>query len=188
MADYTDEHIAQEVQDGNAQRFGLLVERYEAKLLRYAKKFLFGYEDAEDLVQEVFIKAYANIRGFDVKRSFNSWIYRIAHNQYINAIKKRGREPLSFFAPDTLFPHPVSTERADKEINETELRTMMESCLDKLDAKYREPLVLYYYEEMDYQEIAEVMHIPRATVGIRLKRAKGLLQKIYLEAGGTYGS
>jgi RNA polymerase sigma-70 factor (ECF subfamily) len=179
MPDTSDETIAREVKNGNINSFGILVKRYEAKLLRYAKKFLFGYEDSEDLVQEVFIKAYTNIQGFDVNRSFGAWIYRIAHNEFINAIKKKGKEPLPFFDPDTLFPHPVSSDTATKEVNETELRQMLDECLEKLDAKYREPLVLYYYEDMDYQQIAEVMHIPSSTVGIRLKRGKALLQIAY---------
>ncbi len=178
-SDKTDEVIAAEVQSGNTSLFGILVERYETKLLRYAKRFLFGYEDAEDQVQEVFIKAYSNIQSFDVSRSFNSWIYRIAHNEFINAIKKRGREPLSFFDPDTLFPHPTDPHQADHEVQANELKAMLDSCLNQLDPKYREPLVLYYYEELDYLEIAEIMRIPTSTVGVRLRRGKEHLQTIY---------
>lgn len=178
MSDKTDEIIAKEAQMGDTQAFGELVERYEAKLLRYAKRFLFGYTDAEDVVQEVFVKAYVNIQGFDASRSFGAWIYRIAHNEFINAIRKKGREPLSFFDPDTLFPHPIAKETADKEVKSNELKHMLDGALNKLDAKYREPLVLYYYEDMDYAEIAEVMRIPASTVGIRLRRGKVLLQKV----------
>jgi len=179
MTDKSDESIAAAVQQGNIHIFGELVERFEPKLLRYARRFLFGYEDAEDLVQEVFIKAYTNIQGFDTSRSFSAWIYRIAHNEFINAIKKKGREPLSFFDPDTLFPHPVSTDSPTRNVADTETKQMLDECLNKLDAKYREPLILYYYEDMDYQEISEVMHIPSSTVGVRLKRGKVLLQKVY---------
>jgi RNA polymerase sigma-70 factor (ECF subfamily) len=180
MTDQSDEIIAQAVQAGDIHIFGLLVERYEEKLLRYAKRFLFGYEDAEDMVQEVFIKAYRNIQSFDVSRSFNSWIYRIAHNEFINAIRKNGREPLSFFDPDTLFPHPIAKEQPEKALQDSELKNMLETCLNKLDAKYREPLVLYYYEDMDYQAIAEILHIPVSTVGVRLNRGKQSLQTIYV--------
>src|SRR4029077_11683393 len=102
MLENTDEELALLTQQGNMHAFGGLVERYEAKLLRYSKKFVFDYEDGKDMVQEVFIKAYANIQSFDPKRNFSSWVYRIAHNEFINAIKKKGREPLSFFDPDTL--------------------------------------------------------------------------------------
>jgi len=179
MTQQTDEQIAQAVQKGDSGAFGVLVERYEPKLLRYAKKFLFDYEDGKDTVQEVFIKAYSNIKSFDPSRSFSSWVYRIAHNEFINAIRKKGREPLSFFDPDTLFPHPTAPTQADDELKKSEIKEMVEKCLEKLDPKYREPLVLYYYEDMDYKKISEIMHIPISTAAIRLKRGKVALQKIY---------
>lgn len=179
MTELTDEQVAQAVQKGDFSAFGVLVERFEPKLLRYSRKFLFDHEDGKDIVQEVFMKAYGNIQSFDVKRSFSSWIYRIAHNEFINAIKKKGREPLSFFDPDTLFPHPTAPTQADDELKKQEIKEMVEKCLDKLDAKYREPLVLYYYEDMDYKQISEIMHIPVSTAAIRLKRGKEALQKVY---------
>ncbi len=179
VEELTDESVALEVQQGDVQKFGTLVERYEAKLKRYAQRFLFGYEDAQDMVQDVFLKAYTNLQSFDTSQKFSPWIYRIAHNEFINAIKKKGREPLSFFDPDTLFPHPIAKERPDTELHEQELKTMLDECLDKLDPKYREPLVLYYFEDLDYQSIAEIMHIPTSTVGVRINRGKAMLQKIY---------
>jgi RNA polymerase sigma-70 factor (ECF subfamily) len=179
MTELTDEQIAIAVKQGDSQAFGVLVERFEPKLLRYARKFLFDYEDGKDMVQEVFIKAYTNIQSFDADRSFSSWIYRVAHNEFINAIRKKGREPLSFFDPDTLFPHPTAPTQADDELKKSEVKQMVEKCLEKLDPKYREPLVLYYFEDMGYKQISEIMHIPISTAAIRLKRGKVSLQKIY---------
>ncbi len=179
MLPQTDEEIAKSVQKGQFEGFGLLVERYEQKLLRYARKFITGPEDAKDLVQEVFIKAYKNIQSFDTGQKFSPWIYRIAHNEFINAIKKTGREPISFFDPDTLIPHLIAKDKADDNLKNEELKKLVDSCLDKLDAKYREPLVLYFYEDLDYKTISEIMHIPTSTVGIRIKRAKEKLQIIY---------
>src|SRR3989344_1122217 len=121
----TDEEIAARVQQGQIHDFGLLVERFEAKMMRYARKFLFGYRDSEDLVQEVFVKAYVNIKGFDTSRVFSSWLYRIAHNEFINAIKKKGREPITFFDPDTLFPHPVAPENPEKEFDDQQTREIL---------------------------------------------------------------
>ena len=179
LTDPTDEAVAKRVQAGEVAQFGILVERFEAKMRRYAKKFLFGYMDAEDVVQEVFLKAFANIQSFDATRSFSSWIYRIAHNEFINAIKKRGREPLSFFDPDTLFPHPSVSDNTDRELDQGLLKRTLDACLEQLDAKYREPLVLYFFEDMDYEGISQIMHIPVSTVGVRLARGKQMLKKIY---------
>ncbi len=175
----TDEDLAKMAQNGDAESFGELVVRFEKKLNRYAKRFLFDYSQAEDLVQEVFLKAYTNIQSFDTGRSFNAWIYRIAHNLFINEIKKKGKEPLPFFDPDTLFPHPVDKHKADDEVKENELRSMMEKCLKDLSPKYREVMVLYFYEDLDYQKISDVLQIPVSTVGVRLNRAKKELKDIY---------
>lgn len=174
----TDEDIARLVQQGDGERFGVLVERYEAKISRYAKKFLFDTEDSKDLIQEIFLKAYINIQSFDISRRFSPWIYRIAHNEFINAGKKRSRTPVFSFDFDLLFPHPAASETADAETNRRDMRQILDQSLEKLGPKYREPLVLYYYEEMDYQEIAEILQIPVATLGVRLRRGRAMLQKI----------
>lgn len=179
MLEPRDETIAAQVQQGDIESFGYLVERYQAKMIRYAKRFLLGYDDAEDLVQDVFIAAYANIQSFDATRSFSPWLYRIAHNIFINAIKQKAKEPLPFFDPDTLFPHPLSKNPADRELKEQELKDALNECLKNLDPKYREPLVLYYFEEMDYQAIADIMRLPTSTVGVRLARGKQAISKLY---------
>ena len=174
----SDEEIAALVQEGDGKSFGILAERYEKKLMRYARRFLFRYADAEDLVQDVLIKAYMNIQSFDTKRRFSPWIYRIAHNEFINAIKKYGREPISLFDVDALFPHLVLRNTNEKEFEEKELKRMLESGLKDLDPKYREPLVLYHFEELEYREIAEVLRVPIATVGVRIKRGRETLKKL----------
>jgi RNA polymerase sigma-70 factor (ECF subfamily) len=172
----TDEEIAKRVQEGEVEAFALLVNRYLEKLTRYGKKFLFYREDVKDLIQDIFLKAYMNIKGFDTKRKFSPWLYRIAHNEFINAIKKRSRLPVLRFDTDTLFPHPVTEETADGELERKELKKLLDHHLDSLKPKYREPLVLYYFEEMAYQEIAEILQIPIATVGVRLRRGKAALK------------
>jgi len=174
----TDEKIAEIVQKGNVSAYAVLLQRYESKMRRYAKKFLFGIEDAEDLAQDVFIKAYQNINSFDIKRKFSPWLYRIAHNEFINALKKRGRRPFIIFDTDTLFPHPASKDNPSSEIEKAEIKQEIDTCLNQLDYKYREPIILYYYEELTYEEISDIMKIPVTTVGVRIKRAKDKLKSI----------
>lgn len=176
----TDEVIAHRVQDGDTEAFGILVERYEAKMLRYGKKFLSQYEDIEDAVQDVFIKAYTNIQSFNTSMKFSPWIYRIAHNTFINVIKKKGREPLSFFDPDTILKYSTHA-LVEPDIYSEEDRDMIEQTLSKLSPKFREPLVLYYFEEREYKEVAEILHIPISTVGVRIKRAKEKMKNLYKE-------
>ncbi|MEA3344459.1 MAG: RNA polymerase sigma factor [Patescibacteria group bacterium] len=175
----SDEDIARMVQSGKVNFFDILVKRYEAKMMRYGRKFLFNHNDVEDLIQGVFIKAYRNIQSFDASKKFSAWIYRIAHNEFINLIKKKGKEPVSFFNIDILLPHHASKESADKDIEKKELSKILDKCLDKIDQKYREPIILYYFEDLSYKEIADVLHIPIATVGIRLKRGREIMKPIY---------
>jgi RNA polymerase sigma-70 factor (ECF subfamily) len=178
-----DEEVAIQVQKGDIEAFRILVERYEAKMTRYAKRFFFDGDEGKDLVQEVFIKAYVNIKSFDASRRFSPWIYRIAHNEFVNNIKKRQkeRENVSIFDFDVLFPHLVAKETADDGFNKAEVKSMLEKSLSKLNAKYKEPLVLYYFEDMDYREIADILHIPISTVGVRLQRGRAMLKKIVKE-------
>lgn len=178
MKELTDEEIVKKVQEGDTEVFGILVERFESKMLRYARKFLFGYEDAEDAVQGVFIKAYINIQQFDTSKKFSSWLYRIAHNEFINVIKKRGKESVPLFEVDTLFPHLTGKEDPVRDLEQQQLKESLEQYLTKVSPKYREILVLYYFEQMDYVEIADILKIPVSTVGVRLRRAKMALKKL----------
>lgn len=180
MHDKTDEQVAAAVQKGDAESFKVLMERYEPKMSRYARRFLFQGDDLKDVVQEIFIKAYVNIKSFDVDRRFSPWIYRIAHNEFVNAVKKKQKERdnVTIFDFDVLFPHLIAKETADGDMSNQELKKMLDSSLDKLGPKYKEPLVLYYFEEMDYKAIAEILHIPVSTVGVRLQRGKMMLKKM----------
>jgi RNA polymerase sigma-70 factor (ECF subfamily) len=175
----SDEEIARAVQGGDSERFGLLVERYEKRLLRYGTRFIRDGADIEDLVQDIFIRAYENIRSFDVKQRFSPWIYRIAHNTFVNGLRKHSRNPLSFIDFDTILPHPIYVDPVEDERNQAETKKMIATGLDKLAAKYREVLILYFLEEMSYREIAAILEIPTGTVGIRLKRAKKELKVVY---------
>jgi len=172
----TDEEIMVLVQAGDKESFGILVERYEYKIQRYAKKFLFGREDVQDLVQEVFIKAYVNIQSFDRKQRFSPWLYRIAHNQFVNALVKRQYQKLDFFDLDTFFPHLVAKETADDQVDKTEIKRLIDLSLHDLDVKYREPLILFFFEDMDYKSIADILKIPVSTVGVRISRGKKIIK------------
>ena len=178
----TDEAVVLRVRNGDKDAFGVLIERYEEKLLRYARKFLLFNETGEDLVQDVFIKAYVNLNSFDAGKRFSPWLYRIAHNEFINELKRRGKAPLPFFDADTVFPHPVAKETSDGEARDSETKRMLDGVIAKLDHKYREPLLLFFFEEMSYEDIADVLQVPVSTVGVRIKRGKERLRDLYTQA------
>jgi RNA polymerase sigma-70 factor (ECF subfamily) len=174
----TDEAIVQLITEGDKDLFGELIDRYEAKLTRYVMRFTQQQDDVSDIIQVIFIKAYTNLQSFDTSRSFNSWVYRIAHNESVNHLKKQGGQKISFIDFDTFFPHPFAKEESDTLALSREDKEQLEKSLSEISPKYREVLVLYYYDELGYQEIADVLHIPIATVGVRIRRGKEALQKI----------
>lgn len=174
----TDEELTELVKNSSdADAFGELVERYNYKLSRYASKFLYNIEDRKDVVQEVFIKAYRNIQSFNSSKRFSPWIYKIAHNEFVNALIKNKREKVSFFDMDIVFPNLASSLKTDDFAERKEQKKMVEECLEKLNAKYREVVVLYYIEGFSYEDISEILKIPKSTVGVRLSRAKERLKK-----------
>ncbi|MGE5298323.1 MAG: RNA polymerase sigma factor [Acidobacteriaceae bacterium] len=182
----TDEDLAKMVQAGDIERFGELVERYEKKLLRYGRKFLSNSNNLEDIVQEVFLKAYRNIQGFDASKKFSSWIYRIAHNEFINELKKSSRTQLSFLEPDLLALH-ASPENIHSDLEKREVNAMLEKTIGSLEQKYKEVLILYYQEDFSYKQIADILKIPIPTVGIRLSRGKQKLREQYNKFDSKHG-
>ena len=179
----SDEEIAALVQAGDIDFFGVLVHRYKEKMIRYARKFLHDNEDINDIIQEIFIKAYTNIQSFDTKRKFSSWLYRIAHNELVNALKKRKKNILPLFELDTFLPHSLKDDFLSQNIDRQDIQKMINKCLDQLEPKYSEPIILYYLEDLSYKEIAEVMRVPISTVGIRIKRAKEIMKSIFKKLG-----
>ncbi len=179
MSDLSDEKVALAVQTGEVDAFGELIVRYEEKLKRYARKFLSTRHEIDDLVQDVFIKAYTNIQSFDVDKQFSPWIYRIAHNTFVNELKRKERRGFGLFDADAVLPFLPAKETADGEVIESEIEAELESFIDKLPTKYREVIVLHYFEALSYQEISDVLQIPTTTVGVRILRARAKLKEYY---------
>lgn len=162
--------------------FGFIVERYEEKLRRYINRLgVRNSEDQLDVLQDIFIKTFKNLNSFDTTLSFSSWIYRIAHNEAISWYRKQnvrpeghlinnGDEVLGFIsnledAPDIVFDKSVNVKTLDK-------------ALKKIDEKYREVLILRYFEHKDYDEISDILKIPLGSVGTLIHRGKKQLYNV----------
>lgn len=174
--DPTDEAVAREVQSGNSEAFGKLVDRYEQKLLRYGRKFLAEREDIVDIVQDAFIRAYQNIQSFDTSQRFSPWMYRIAHNAFVNKLRNNRYQPFRIDF-DTFVAHPVYENVEMSEREQQDMKALIETGMQSLPLKYREVLVLHYFEELPYADIADILKIPMGTVSVRLKRAKEALKQ-----------
>ncbi|MCX6753848.1 MAG: sigma-70 family RNA polymerase sigma factor [Candidatus Nomurabacteria bacterium] len=159
--------------------FLFLSKRYEEKLLRYIMRISkFSREDAEDVLQEVFIKTYYNLNGFDKELQFSSWIYRIAHNEAVSAIRKKAVRPSIALEVEDLERFGDSFDMT-KDIDNSFDRKMIDEALSKLDEKYREVLVLRFLDEKDYTEIADILKKPVSTIGNLILRGKKLFKEEY---------
>lgn len=169
--------------------FAILVDRYQSKLLRFIRTISnVRYEEAEDILQESFIKAYRNLNSFDNKQTFSSWIYRITRNETISNYRKRSVRPeghLEQSDEETLdrFAHRMNIAA---DLEKSEEATLIRKALDELDEKYRDVLVLQYLEEKDYKEISDILHLPMGTVATHINRAKQKFKTIASKYGLNY--
>lgn len=171
----SDEQLVAHIRESHPEKFAEIVSRYQNRLFYYVFRYVHDKMKAEDILQEAFIKMYVNINSFDADRSFSAWAYRIAHNETINYIKKNNKEVtieedgwFEKIADDSIdfatdFDKKISNQRIKKVVN-------------GLPMKYKQVVVLYYFEEQDYDSIAKILQIPSSTVGVRLRRAKKRLQ------------
>jgi len=175
----SDEQLADQVQQGKVTAFNELVGRYEQKILRYTRRLIQNHHDAEDITQDTFLKAFQNIKSFDLNARWSPWLYRIAHNLSLNHLKRLSYLPLPFFDPDVLFPHPLAPNDQQTDLINNQLKKDLEKSLNQLKPKYREVIIMRYLEDMSYRTIADILKVPVGTISIRLKRALVELKKHY---------
>ena len=165
--------------------FYYLIELYEPKILRYIKRITnISPEESEDLLQEIFIKVYRNLNRFNRKLKFSSWVYRIAHNEIINQYRKKK----SYSATIDLFTENDDTDHLagfigealdiDNDYISRENAEKVRAALAKLPDKYREVLILRYFEDQSYKEISDILRKPAGTVATLINRAKSKFRKI----------
>ena len=175
----SDEQLVGIIRSKNKELFSELVRRYQNKIFFYINRLINNREEAEDLTQEVFIKVYQNLQGFDIKRKFSSWIYRIAHNESVNYIKKKSRfKFLSIEQNEFLKNTMASTEDIMEKIITKESQLAVKKILSKLSFSHKEVLILRYFEEKSYGEISDILRKPVNTVGTMINRAKAEMEKI----------
>ena len=165
----------------NEDMFLHLMRRYESKLIAYILRISsFSYEEAEDILQDVFIKVYKNLNNFDTSLKFSSWIYRITHNEVISNFRKNKKviQISDQELQNDIFEKIIDDFDIKEKIDNDYLRKNLMSILNKLDAKYRDVLVLKYFEEKEYSEISDILKKPVGTIATLLFRAKKELKKI----------
>ncbi|MCB9820558.1 RNA polymerase sigma factor [Candidatus Nomurabacteria bacterium] len=167
--------------------FEVLINRYSEKLSRYIRRrSSASEEDVKDILQNVFIKAYMNINSFDGDFKFQSWIYRICHNEIIDWYRKNKsrKEDMRIDFESGVVEKIASDIDVFDIISTNYDADNIKEALSKLSDKYKELIVLRYFEDKEYDEISDILKIPIGTVSGRLNRAKVKLKEIFLEENG----
>ena len=150
--------------------------RHQDFIFNVVKNYVRFEEEARDITQDVFLKAYENIEKFRGDSKFSSWLYRIAYNLSINWSERvKGRETqLDDGFAETI---PEEASAADEEFDRQLVLSRIKEIIEEIPVKYKVVIKLYYFEEKSYQEIADSLGIPINTVKIQLLRAKELVRK-----------
>ena len=171
-----EEGLLKRIAGGEKEFFGELVLKHQDFIFNVVKGFVRFEEEARDITQEVFLKAYENIDKFRGDSKFSSWLYRIAYNHSMNwSERKAGRETQLDDSLAETIPEEPST--ADDMFDRELVLSRIKEIIEELPVKYKIVLKLYYFEEKSYQEIADTLGIPINTVKIQLLRAKEQVRK-----------
>lgn len=167
----------------NPDVFGELVKRYQGRLFSYIRRIsYFANEDIEDIVQETFIKSYRSLNLFDGDLKFSTWIYQIARNATIDAIRKKQARPQTVFIDEGDVMKLFKSEfDLGKSIEIKDRIGLVKESIENLPYKYKEVLVLRFLEEKTYEEIMDIVQKPKGTVAALINRGRKLLME---EIGG----
>ena len=168
---------------GDADAWGEIYKAHAAAIFRFCRRALPTREDAEDATTEIFIKVREKLSQYDSQRPFTAWLYKVAANHCWDLLRRRRiRQDLETGDIENLpleHPDPTQIDRLVEERTGRDVR----AALDRLPARARMALVLRYYSDLSYDEIAEALGLRRAFVGVVLLRARHQLREA-LEAGG----
>jgi RNA polymerase sigma-70 factor, ECF subfamily len=179
MEEYqTDQEIIQQVLQGKVNAFRLLVDRYKQRVARLGRRFFANPEQIADFSQEVFLKTYEHLAGFEGRSAFSLWLYRIALHTALNIKKK-----------EMILPLPMETAQMDtseevtsidwslENSTDPDLKILIQDALNQLPEIYRGVLHFVHYEKMKYAEVAEILDVSENTIKSYVYRAKDILRK-----------
>jgi len=171
-ATHDDRHLVKQALCSR-QSYAPIVRRYQPMLNRYVRRMLGSLADAaEDVLQDIFIKAYVNLNDYDASRPFGPWIYRIAHNEAVSFLRKKNSEPQYIDGEDAalILERLSDGDNPDIQMNRSITASQVRIALASLDQRYRDVLVLRYLEEKSYDDIADILELPPGTVATLIRR------------------
>ncbi len=180
FAHLSDEQLAEKIKE-NPDFLKGLIDRYWGRLFGYLRRsFYLENEDLEDLLQEIFLKAYVNLNDFDHSFKFSTWIYSIARNHAIDFLRKNKRKLKADILDDgEIIKILRANDDLEKELFERIEMKKIKEAINRLDFKYKEVLVLKFLEEKNYQEIMDIIKKPKGTVAALINRGRKQLLKSF---------
>ncbi len=171
--------------EGDKAAFGKLIEAFQGPVYNLAYRMLNNSGEAEEAAQEAFVRAWTKLNMYDPKRKFSTWLLSITSNYCIDQIRKRRALLLSIDEP--LPPHPALTSDKAKgpeaQMASSEQQDLVQGLLQELPEEYRTAVILRYWQEMSYEEIAETTGSTISAIKSRLFRARKQLAEISIEKG-----
>jgi RNA polymerase sigma-70 factor (ECF subfamily) len=186
----TDEELIRKVLAGDEFAYGTLVERYKDYVFTIAVRIVGNDEDAEDVAQEAFVRAYRALPRFRGDSKFSSWLYRIATNRALTHLKRKKRRASAVTVDIDAGPHieaeAIDDGRSEDEspehlVRDEQFRREVRKAVAELPEQYRVVVTLFYLEERSYKEVAATLGIPMGTLKTHLHRARALLRDILVK-------
>lgn len=182
-----DSQLVIDYRAGDHDALEILIQRYLKPVYHFMYRMVGTIHDAEDMTQETFVKAWKNLKRFDTRKNFKTWLFRIAKNTALDFLKRKKAIPFSAFenaegenvlANTIADPEPLPSVVFDR----TDLALVLVSVLAKLPPMYRAVLTLRYNEQLNFREIAEVLDEPLHTIKSRHRRACMMLKELLITA------
>lgn len=180
----SDQRLIELALDGNSTAFNYLAGRYRDSIYQlYMQRMGGNAEDADDLVQETFIKVYLNLPSYNPKYTFGQWVYTIARNTFIDFTRRRRGDVISMDSPgDNMSRHIMQEGPTPEETLITDQnRAEIDALMKKVNPKYQKLIELRFFKEYSYEEIAAELKMPLGTVKTQIHRAREQLARLILE-------
>jgi RNA polymerase sigma-70 factor (ECF subfamily) len=177
----SDEQLIARFQLGDVQAYDLLVRRYKDQLLNFVYRFVGNRTDAEDIVQETFLRVYKNKHMYKEIAKFSTWVYTIAGNLAKTELRRRKRHKIfsvsNFVNEERDYDIPDREHSPEKKVDSTIQEDIIQKAIEKLPAKFREVIILRDIQGFAYEEISQILDIPLGTVKSRVNRGRLKLQE-----------
>ncbi len=180
MKNLTDEEIIISIKKGNASDFGLIIDRYRNKAFSLLKRMLKNEMDAEEVLQDCFLKTYNALAGFKFESKFSTWFYRIVYNTGITRLHSKKRKiEQEMSSVDDL--HYLKSKYNEEEYLSKETSLLVKKIVEELPERNAAVITMFYLEEMSCEEISEVLQISVSNVKVLLYRSRNILREIIEE-------